>query len=370
MIVIHYIVKFKQKLKLIFMKRTLFISLLAFICHLTVNAQAVYVDSNIGDDKNPGTKEDPVYSIKKAAEIIRSRDNNIYTMKINPGIYVLDSHVSVVTEKEMADKRIVIEASILPDDPSWAPEKMPVITSKAMKGEIQYYHWVVSFLINESHVTIRGIKFHGYFYPHTRYFPVARINKSKTDLLVEQCIFVGETNSSQIQVGVIAHGNEIKVDHCVFYKVRNTVVFYQHSGNSIKNGNSLTNSIIFGANQAVWTGDPDKDFKFENNIVSNCRYVWVKNSYNPTIYSIDNCIIVNNKYYQGVPDTLRLSPGEFEIHENNVTKEGEISLRLTDNVDKPLLLGVDEPLPIDYMHIIPGTPGYEIGAGIFKHRKQ
>jgi hypothetical protein len=291
-------------------------------------------------------------------------------MKINPGIYVLDSHVSVATEKVMTDKRIVIEASILPDDTSWAPEKMPVIASKAIKGEIpESYHFVVSFLIDANHVTIRGIKFHGFFYPNARYFPIARFNKTKTDLLVEQCLFVGETDNSQIQAGVIAHGNEIKVDHCVFYKVRNTVVFFQDSGNGIKNGNCLTNSIIFGANQAVWTAWPDKDFKFENNIVSNCRYVWVKNNFNPTKYSINNCIIVNNQYYKGVPDSVHLNPGEFELNEYNVTKKGEISLRLIDNDDKPLLLSVDNPLPSDYMHIIPGSLGYDMGAGLFKNKK-
>jgi len=344
---------------------------MTFSFGLTVNAQEVYVDSNIGNDQNPGTKEAPFFSIKKAVEIIRSRDNNIYTIKINPGIYILDSHISVATEKEMNDKRIVIEASILPDDPFWAPEKMPVITSRAIKGEISdSYHFVVSFLIDESHVTIRGIKFHGYFYPNARYFPIARFNKTKTDLLVEQCMFVGETDNSQIQAGVIAHGNEIKIDHCLFYKVRNTVVFFQDSGNGIKTGNGITNSIIYGANQAVWTGWPDKDFKFENNIVSNCRYVWVKNDFNPTKYSINNCIIVNNQYYKGVPDSERLRPGEFEINENNVIKKGEITLRLIDNDDKPLLLSVDEPLPVDYLHVIPDSPGYEMGAGIFKHRKQ
>ncbi|MEJ2629176.1 MAG: hypothetical protein P8078_11535, partial [bacterium] len=79
----------------------------------------IYVDSNIGNDKNPGTKDFPVNSIGKAAEIIRSKDNDIYIMKINPGIYVLDSAISISTEKDMTDKRIVIEASILPDDSSW-----------------------------------------------------------------------------------------------------------------------------------------------------------------------------------------------------------------------------------------------------------
>jgi hypothetical protein len=353
------------------MKKLLFISLLTFVYHLTVHAQEVYVDCNTGNDINPGTKEAPVSSIKKAAEIIRSRDNNIYTMKINPGIYILDHFVPVTTEKEMTGKRIVIEASILPDEASWTPEKMPLIVSKAIKGEIpEYYHFVVSFLIDESHVTIRGIKFHGYFYPQTRYFPIARLNKTKTDLLVEQCMFVGDANISQIQAGVVAHGNEIKVNHCIFYKLRNTVVFFQDSGNGIKIGNGITNSIIYGASQAVWTVSPDKDFKFENNIVTNCKYVWAKNDFNTTKYSINNCIIVNNQYYTGIANKVRLSPGEFEINENNITKEGDISLRLTGDDDKPLLDEVDKPLPIDYMHIIANTIGYEIGAGIFEHRKQ
>jgi hypothetical protein len=140
-------------------------------------------------------------------------------------------------------------------------------------------------------------------------------------------------------------------------------VFWEDAGDKIKSGNRLTNSIIFGAFQsAVWTAWPDKDFKFENNIVSNCKYVWVRNSDNTTKYSLDNCVIVNNKYYKGIPGNEGVSPGEFEINENNVTKIGDISLRMVDNLDAPL--------PIDYLHVIPNTLGYDIGAGLFKHRKQ
>ena len=196
------------------MEKLLFTSLFIFICILTIRAQAVYVDGKIGNDNSPGTKESPVCSIQKAAEIVRSIDNDIYIIKLNPGIYLLEHHISVSTEKVMTDKRIVIEAAILPGDTSWTPEKMPVVASQALKGEIPgLYHWVVGFLIDESQVTIRGIKFHGYFYPHTRYFPIARINKTKTDLLVEQCMFVGDANVSQIQA-VFAHGNKIRFDHC------------------------------------------------------------------------------------------------------------------------------------------------------------
>ncbi len=60
------------------MKNILLFSLLVLICNLTIHAQEVYVDSNIGDDNNPGTKEAPVYSINKAAVIISSKDNDIY----------------------------------------------------------------------------------------------------------------------------------------------------------------------------------------------------------------------------------------------------------------------------------------------------
>jgi hypothetical protein len=347
------------------MKRTLTICFLTLIYYLPIHAQAVYVDSKNGNDNNTGTEKAPVFSINKAVEIISRKDNDIYVIKINSGIYVLEKHVSVTTEKAMSDKRIIIEASILPDDSTWAPEKMPIVVNSSRKGEIpgEDYSYVISFLINEDHVTIRGIKFHGYFYPNTRYFPIARFNKSKTDLLVEQCMFVGDKDASHIQVGIIAHGNEIKIDHCVFYNTKNTTVFWEDSGTGIKTGNSLTNCIVYGAFQsAIWTAWPDKDFKFENNIISNCKHVWVKNAHNTTKYTIENCIIVNNKYFKGIPGKTEVGPGEFEIIENNVIKEGEISLRLMDNIDKPF--------PIDYLHIVPGSLGYDIGAGLFKRKNQ
>ena len=104
------------------------------------------------------------------------------------------------------------------------------------------------------------------------------------------------------------------------------------------------------------------NFIFKNNIISNCKYVWVKNSFNTTKYSIDNCEIVNNQYYKGVSGAGSVNPGEFDINENSVTKEGEISLRLIDEIDKPI--------PIDYLHIITGSLGYDMGAGLFKNRKQ
>lgn len=350
-----------------FKSNQLLIRLVVIIFTLFINfqvlySQAVYVDSNTGNDDNTGTEDAPVFSIQKAIEIVKSQNNDIYMIKINAGMYVLDSPVSVSTDKDMTDKRIVIAASVLPGDPLWKPEKMPVVFSISKKGEVpgQDYHFVVGFLINESHVTIRGLKFPGYFYPNTRYFPIARFNKTKTDLFVEQCLFVGNEDASHLQVGIMAHGNQIRADHCVFYNVRNSVVFWQDAGDGIKSGNGITNSIIFGATQSgVWTAWPDNDFIFKNNIISDCKYAWIKNYDNPTIYSIDSCIIVNNQYYQGIAGNT-ISPQEFEVIENNVIKEGEISLRPKNEV-------IHYDLPIDYLHIIPNTLGYDMGAGLFKN---
>jgi hypothetical protein len=348
------------------MKKKLLISFLTIICYLTIHAQAVYVDGNIGDDKNSGNKESPVYSIHKAADIIRSRGNNIYTMKINPGCYVLDSHVSVATEKVMTDKRIVIEATILPDDTTWAPDKMPVIVTKSKKGEIMEKdlfikdNWITSFYINESHVTIRGIKFLGYNYPVNIYYPITRFNKAKTDLSVEQCMFLGDLQTSVIQVGIIAHGDSVKVDHCIFYNSNNSVVYWQGSGNAAKTGNSMTNCIVYGANvSAIWTATPDKDFIYKNNIVTNCNFFWTKEASNTIKYSIDSCVIVNNQHYKADGN---LNPSNFALNETNVIKEGNISLRM--------IKTIWEPWPIDHLHIIPNTLGYNLGAGLFKYRKQ
>jgi hypothetical protein len=347
------------------MKKTFLISLVFFLCGLAiysqpVHSQTVYVDAIKGNDNNNGAKEAPVLSIQKAMDIIKATDNEIYGMKINPGIYVLDKHISVSTQKVMTDKRIVIEAAVLPGDRSWTPEKMPVITCKGKKGQISTdYNFVAAFLVEESHITIRGLKFYGFYYPNTRYFPIARFNKQKTDLLVEQCMFVADRHASHIQVGVMAHGDEIKINQCIFYNAKNAAVYWEDSGSGSKTGNSFTNCIVYGAFQcAVWFAWPDKDFVCKNNIITNCKHAWIKNDFNTTKYTIENCIIVNNQYYQGVSSSA-INPQTFDMNEINITKEGEISLRMmSDNVDAAL--------PTDYLHVMPNTLGADLGAGLFK----
>ena len=346
-------------IRTVFTHKRLMLSFLVYTCVLAVYPQAVYVDSENGDDGNPGTEAAPFYSIHKALETVKSNANSIYTVKINSGVYILDSVISISTDKDMTGRRIVFEANTLPDDPSWTPEGMPLIISNSRKGEIPGYDpFVVGFLINESHITIRGLKFPGYFYPNAYYFPIARVNKATTDLLVEQCMFVGDDDASRIQVGVIAHGDSVRVDHCVFHNANNGIVFWEDTGGGTKTGNSLTNSIIIGGFSAIWTSVTDEDFSFKKNIVSGCEYAWVKNHYNTTVYTLDTCVIVNNQNYQGVWHPAGVGPEAFTVIENDVIKEGEISLSSIDNIDNPI--------PIDYLHILPDSLGYNLNAGLFK----
>ncbi len=81
------------------------------------------------------------------------------------------------------------------------------------------------------------------------------------DLLVQQCLFVADDQSSAMQVGMIGHGDGIKIDHCIFYKANNAVVYFQASGDTPKKGNRFTNNIVYGASEAaIWTSWPDEDF--------------------------------------------------------------------------------------------------------------
>jgi hypothetical protein len=334
--------------------------LIAVLSNLGLYAQEVYVDSYTGDDTNPGTIENPVFSISKAMEIINNPGNDIYVMKINPGIYILDNHIEVATEKTMTNKRIVIEATVLPDDSTWIPDKMPVIKSISGRGEIMISdlflkdYWITSFYINENHVTIRGLKFLGHHYPKNIFYPISRFDTTRTDLLVEQCMFLGNLQSSVIQVGVIARGNSVKVNHCVFYNSNNAIILYGK-----KPGSSITNCIVYGATEsALWTVWQNADIIFKNNIISNCNFFWTKNDpADTTIYSIDNCVIVNNQHYQGLG---YLKPATFRFNETNVIKEGQISLRMINSIW--------EPYPKNHLHIIPESLGYDIGAGLFKNK--
>jgi len=114
---------------------------------------------------------------------------------------------------------------------------------------------------------------------------------------------------------------------------------------------------------AVWLAWPDRDFVFNNNVIANCNYALIKDDFNSFKYSIENSVIVNNKFYMGIASNNGLKPDAFNINENNIVKTGEVSLKTMNE-------NVDDALPVDYLHVLPNSPGYNIGAGLFKNKKQ
>lgn len=346
------------------MKTQLFIVLICSFFHFSLFSQAIYVDSQHGNDNSEGSIKYPVQSIHKAVELIQLTDNNLSVVKINPGIYVLNHPVMISSNKNLNNtNRIIIEASILPDDSTWTPEKMPVILSTSNTGEIMSDdgflkdNWITGFYVNESHVTIRGLKFNGYSFPGKIYYPITRFNKSKSDLLVEQCMFLGEPQSSSISVGVIAHGDSVRINRCIFYKVGGTVVYWQDSENGTKTGNGVTNSIMYDCGSAVYCYTTDKDFIFKNNVVANCKMFWCKGVINSHTYSVDNCVVVNYEMYKSDGDKAY----EYDLIENEVIKEGSVSLRVINSAF--------EEFPVDHLNVLPETLGFELGAGIFNFRE-
>jgi hypothetical protein len=337
------------------------ILVIAVLAH-GATAEVIYVDSASGNDINPGTKEKPLRTIARTAAIVNDGSEPGPTIiKIEPGAYCVTEMVVFENSRQYTnEKRFVIEATVLPDEPNWTPASMPVVLS-TVKGEgPDTEKHAIALKIEVNHATVRGIKFLGNPRPRTWGYSIFRSGKGLEDLIVTQCLFVGDEDASHLQVGIIAHGNKIRADHCIFYNARNSVVFWQNAGGGVKTGNGITNSIIYGTTQsAVWTAWPDKDFIFENNIIANCNYVWMKNSFNSTRYTMNNCIVVNNNNYQG--DESR-QPTQFALDENIVIKNVNVLLSKKES-------NVHLPLPKDYLHIIPGALGYDIGAGIFKSVK-
>ena len=61
------------------------------------------------------------------------------------------------------------------------------------------------------------------------------------------------------------------VDHCVFHGVKQSVVYWT-PGSS---GHALRNCLIYGCKAGVWTSGIANDFDYQNNVVSNCAFVWI-----------------------------------------------------------------------------------------------
>jgi hypothetical protein len=322
-------------------------------------AQTVYVEVSKGTATGTGTIMDPVSSLEKAISLATGfSGKEPVTIKIGPGLYTLNHLAEVRTGKVLDDTvEYRLEATIMPDDPDWQPEKMPVIQSVSPDNTITQFTHSAGLLIAKSNVRICGLKFIGNGNPMVKYYyPITRENEAYKELDISQCYFIGEKNSAAIQGAIFAHGAGIHVDHSIFYECKNALLLFR----AIKDF-SLTNSIIYGSYEsAVWFGPFDSEFLFSNNIVSHCNYFWVRPEHTAPKYVFSNSLITENDQYLGFYSNKGLIPAtKNEQVEKNVRKTGKLLLSEVKT----------EGLPKDYLNLAPESDGKEIGAGIFKNVK-
>ncbi len=325
-------------------------------------SQVVYVDGRAGSDENAGTSEKPVRTLQRAAEIVNGgNEPGPATIRISPGRYHLTESVTFGGARPYSEEsRLVIEASILPDDPNWKPTLMPVILSTEdprKQDDSDKLTETYGLKIEVSHVTIRGLKFMGNSLKRNWHCCISRIGDGLDDLLVTQCVFVGDKDSLDIYCATLATGDRFVVDHCVFRNCHASAVFWDGPRGIAGEGCSMRYCIVDGAYIAgVWTCQTVEDFEFHHNIVTRGDYFWMrKETDGSRRYRVRDCIITDNKHYSGYGvesgPTGQTGP-EVTFDESNVVKQGRV------------ILETNNPAA-QYLQVMAGYLGSDLGAGLF-----
>jgi len=324
----------------------------------SLHAQTYYVDAINGHDSNTGGDETPFQSLAKAIKTANALSGpGTITIKINPGLYLLEGRLDINPVRILEDSaRFIIEASTMPDDEAWTPEKMPVLQSISANNSNTQFPHATGLLVAASHVSIRGLKFLGNANPMVNYYyPISKEDKGLSDLEVSQCIFIGDKEAAKIQGGVWAHGPKNKISHCVFYGCRNGVLFF----NEVE-GFRIEHTIVYGAYEsAFWFGPEDYSFTFTHNIiVDNATFLvgpkGLKYS-SPFAHSV----IANNQNFVACwsRDEQKVAPiSEPAIVLEAIQTEGMVILNENNEVK----------LDKNHLHLDGGSAGLKLRAGIFK----
>ena len=344
--------------------RAVFVALVIAIFAPNLIAEVLFVDSTNGNDTNPGTRVKPLSTLGKAAILVNSNSNSGPTIiKILPGIYNLSQAVVLKNSRQYTEKdRLTIEASVLPDDPGWKPQLMPMIFStenprNPERPDIITGTYGIQIKIN--HVTIRGLKFLGSPVPNNMYAPIERIDKGLEDLLVTQCMFVGDKDSFDIYCPAIATGHKFVVEHCIFHNCHGSAVFWDGPEGISGKNNAMRYCIVDGAYiSGVWTCQTADDFEFHHNIIANSEYFWMRKRGDHQRYKIKKCFVIGNKYWSG-----------YGIESGATGQTGnEVSYEQIEVVTNGTLTFETNKRSRNYMHIVEGSTGYNIGAGLFKEK--
>ena len=333
----------------------------------------IYLNPEFGHDTNIGTKESPLKTLYEAARRVnQANGKRAITIYLSDGIYGLDATVTFHPVKWWFSKteRLTIRAEVLPDDAEWNPARMPVIVStmplnyKPYGNEDPFKGASYGIQIETSHVTIQGLRVLGtpvHEKPAEgivrRNYPIVREGRNLDDLRVTQCLFIGDKHAIPNHLAILASGQGVVVDHCVFYNVKDAVVFW-FSDSPAERCEMHHNLIVSNYGAAVWTWSAAEDFKYYNNVVTNANVFWILNRDEKNSYNLSNSIVIGynelvNKGGGPKDFGVKADPKKLKLGEDVIIKkEGQVELE-------------EDPTKRNYLHLKQGTLGANLGAGLF-----
>lgn len=332
----------------------------------------IYVNATLGNDSNNGDKGSPLKSLGEAAKKVNTLNGaGSINVILSEGLYSLNETADFNPKNWQfsENSRLIITAELLPNDSQWEPAKMPIIISampfkieKNNKNEItggSNY----GILIQSSHTTIQGLRILGepvHEIPKEgvliRNYPIVWEGKDLSDLVVTQCLFLGNKFALPNHLGILANGTALDVNHCVFYGVKDAVVMWNRkSENSQLHHNLFLN--MYGA--AVWTWSTTKDFKFYNNVASNVNVFWVLDKDEKESFTVKNSLLVGYNSFVNKGG----GPQDF----GTISKANKINFGQDFKMLKSGKLNIiEDQTNKKFLHIKDGTLGSEFGAGLFK----
>jgi len=361
------------------MKRKLLVALgivaLTMLIQTLVIAQGakeIYINANSGNDQNAGTKENPLKSLSEAAKRVSTLEGKgAITIYLSSGIYGMAETAKFNPLKWQFSEadRLTICAEELPDEPGWNPGDMPVMVStmpfdieekndkNELTGAFNY-----GILIETSHVTIQGLRIMGEPVHESpskdiliRNYPIMWDGKNLEDLRVTQCLFLGNKIALPNHLGILAAGKALEVDHCVFYGIKDAVVMWNTPAEKCKMHHNLCVNT-YGA--LVWTWSTNEDFKFYNNVMSNVNVIWVLDKEEKNTFNIENSMFIGykelvNKGGGAAGFGEKGNPAKLKLGKDVILKkEGNLQI-------------VEDPTNRNYLQLVPGTLGTDLGAGLF-----
>lgn len=338
-----------------------------------INSGSLFIDPEIGQDTNLGTKDSPLQSLFEAGRRVnKANGKGSITIYLFPGIYGLDATVTFhpVNWHFTKEERLTIRSTVLPDDPDWNPGKMPVIVSTMPLNFKPYGNpdpiggASYGIQIETSHVTIQGLRILGTPVHETpeeglvrRNYPIVREGEDLEDLRITQCLFIGDRHAIPNHVGILASGQGIVVDHCIFYKVKDAVVFWQ-SKEPAKGCEMHHNLIVGNYGAAVWSWTLAEDFKYYNNVVTDANIFWILDKEEKNTFNISNSMVI------GYDELVNKGGGASGFGEKGNQNKLKFSKDVVIKKDGNIQI-VEDLTSKYYLHIKPGTEGSNLKAGLF-----